>query len=137
MSIKPDLHTIELVEPSDELFLRISKRTREEKLRLRFRRRIVFALAGFLGSLVGFLAAVMWFVIGSSVTGFTEVASLLASDSGFVLRNWQDYSMSLLETLPVINAVALLALLFCTIWSAMMLAGNVKNIRTLGRAMNH
>ncbi|MEO5927412.1 MAG: hypothetical protein ABIO72_01790 [Patescibacteria group bacterium] len=128
---------IKLVEPSDELLLRISRRVREEELFLRFRKRIFFALVGLVFSLIGFAFALVWFVAGSGATGFAEMASLLASDSGYVMGNWQEYSLSLLETLPVINAITSLALLFCVISFGMLVTGNVKGMRALGRLIQH
>lgn len=125
---------IHLVEPSDELLLRIATRAREEALYLRFRKRVVLAFVGFAVSLVGLILASMWFLGDSTETGFSEIISLLFSDSVYVIRNWREYGMSLLETLPVMNAIASLALLLCVIWCGMQTAVNLKGMR---RAAQH
>lgn len=124
---------IRLVEPSNELFLRIAKRNREDQLYLAFRRRVVWALIGFSVSMVGFILALLWLIVGSAATGFSEVASLLGSDSLYVLQNWQAYGLSLLETLPVMNAIASLMLLSCVIWCGMQSISNFKGMRRVAQ----
>jgi hypothetical protein len=129
--------TIELVSPADELLLRISLRAREEELFLQFRKRVVLGLLGLIGSALGLVGATVWFLVSSSLSGFSEMASLLTSDGGYVLSHWQDYSLSLLETLPVMNAIASLILLFSVIWFGMRVSGNVKGMRNMQRLMQH
>jgi cell division protein FtsL len=129
--------TIAVVSPADELLLRISQRAREEELFLQFRKRVVFALIGLIVSALGLVFATLWFAASSASSGFSEMASLLTSDGGYVLQHWQNYSLSLLETLPVINAIMSLALLFCVLWFAMRISGSVKGMRNMHRLMQH
>jgi len=47
-----------------------------------------------------------------SRSGFYEYFSLIFSDSGSVIHFWKEFSLSLLESLPVISAILSLILIF-------------------------
>ncbi|OGZ06363.1 MAG: hypothetical protein A2845_01030 [Candidatus Lloydbacteria bacterium RIFCSPHIGHO2_01_FULL_49_22] len=108
----------------EELFRRLSKvraplglhqsviaRIDEARLRIM---RIKFALF----SAFGFASGVALFALVSSTSakmlesGFIDYASLLFSDSGAVLSYWREFSVTLVESLPLLGlTLILLALL--------------------------
>ncbi len=77
--------------------------------RRRHTARVHLALSG-----VGFIASVYAFVLafGEFQTeiagGFSQFFSLLFSDAATVIRYWEDFTLSLAESFPVVGAVALL-----------------------------
>lgn len=72
---------------------------------------------GFAGSLFA-LIYTSW-VFGQVIikSEFWRIASLLASDLGIVAQNWEEFSYSLLETMPVVSITAILIPLFSMVLS--------------------
>jgi len=74
----------------------------ERKLKA-LRRRFFLAGIWLAGSFVAFVFVfrLLWLDVASS--GFGQYASLVFSDFGYILVNWRDYTLSLLETLPAFS----------------------------------
>ena len=77
----------------------------EAESRLRsLRRRFALAAAVFLAILGLAVPVLRSFWLDLSGSGFTQYLSLFFYDFKSVMGNWQDYSLSLLESLPVFKA---------------------------------
>ncbi len=101
-----DKSTIEIPEG---LFAKVLARLDLERKALSMRRRFFMAGAFFLG-VVGSVTPV-WKIFAADISrsGFSQYFSLLFSDSKTVFVNWQDYSLGLLESLPILSTVLFLA----------------------------
>ncbi len=106
MEINIDKSTIEIPEG---LFAKVLARLDLERKALSMRRRFFMAGAFFLG-VVGSVTPV-WKIFAADISrsGFSQYFSLLFSDSKTVFVNWQDYSLGLLESLPILSTVLFLA----------------------------
>jgi hypothetical protein len=83
---------------------RVAGLIREKRLRNARARLVVASLSG-IASLVGCVIAIVSFDAAASGSGFFAYASLLLSDSGLIVNNFSIFGLSLLESLPVIEAV--------------------------------
>jgi len=94
--------------PSDELFEKIILRIgREERMQIAKKRVLffsVFFIASFFGFIYSFIAVQAAFIN----SGFMEFFSLLFSDFGVVVACWQNFALTLLESLPVLALVVTL-----------------------------
>jgi len=114
--------------PPDDLLGKIMKRISEEKRLLTLKRRLVIFSAGLIGAIVLFIPALKGVISGFAESGFTQYFSLLFSDAEIVLVYWQNYALSLLETLPVVNLILLLITVFAILELLKLLAKDLKNI---------
>ncbi len=91
----------------------------EAEARLRsLRRKFVLATAVFLATLGATVPVLRSFWVDLSGSGFPQYLSLFFYDFRSVLSNWQDYSLSLLESLPVFKAtLSLGAMLGLLVWA--------------------
>ena len=111
------------------LLAKIIYRINEERRFLTIRRRIFLFSIGLVGSLVAFIPAFKMAKSGLIESGFTQFFSLLFSDAGIVIANWQSYSYSLLETLPVLGLMALLATVLVFLESLKLLSKDIRDIK--------
>ncbi|MFA6421818.1 MAG: hypothetical protein WCV92_00205 [Candidatus Buchananbacteria bacterium] len=118
-------------EPSDGLFYKIINRIEEEKKLRKIRKKIIYSSLLFSCSLIAVVPAIisLWTNLDSS--GFNSFASLLFSDSGMIFVYWQSFSLALLETLPVINLILVLAVAMGILTSLRFLFKNIKKINSL------
>jgi len=117
---KIDLHKIfkklnNLDPPSnlkDSIFLEINLTEKKE-----MRKKRISAESGFFVSIV--FCIWMIFTYGSAILNseFANLISLLFSDLNVVFSNFQNYAMSLLETLPVLSLIMLLIPIFTLLLS--------------------
>ena len=114
--------------PSYDLLGKIMTRISEERRLLILKRRLVVFLAGLLGSIILFIPALKGLISGFSQSGFFQYFSLLFSDAEIITTYWQNYALSLLETLPVMNLILFLAIIFAILELLKLLAKDVKNI---------
>ena len=86
----------------------------QEKRAMAMNRRVaVFSLALIL-SFGGLIPALKGVYSGFVNSGFTQIFSLIFSDTAIVMSLWQNFALSLLETLPIngILAVGVLSIIF-------------------------
>lgn len=115
-------------EPPGDLFKKIMHRIHEERRLLIIKRRLVIFSISLIGSIVAFIPAFQTVKTGFIESGFTEYLSLLFSDTGIVVTYWQNFTFSLLETLPIMSLVAFLITMLVFLESLKLLAKNIKNI---------
>lgn len=118
-------------EPPAELFhdtmLRINAKQK---------RSATFARIGFFGTasllaLFVFVPTVREFYAEFMQSGFSQFASLIFSDMGILAKYWQDFLLSLAESLPVLSAIGVIASLFVFLLSTERL---IRNVRALTRS---
>ncbi|MCX6743001.1 MAG: hypothetical protein NT116_02075 [Candidatus Parcubacteria bacterium] len=115
-------------EPPNNLLGKIMQRIGEEKRLLTLKRRLFLFSAGLIGAITLFIPALKGVISGFSESGFIQYFSLLFSDAEIVLAYWQNYTLSLLETLPVVNLILLLATIFAILELLKLLVKDLKNI---------
>ena len=93
------------VEAPNGLLTKVLNRITKERIRLTERRKFRFGLA--LGGLVVVVSFWVWarFWVAISNSGFIEYAGLAVSDFKILAVSWQDFALSLLESLPVVNFI--------------------------------
>ncbi len=74
----------------------------------RLRARLTLLSASILGSGLTILATARYAVSEIYQSGFLQYASVLFTDSHIALQHWQEFALSLLESLPVVGAALLL-----------------------------
>jgi len=115
-------------DPPNELLGKIMKRIDQEKRLLTLRRRLFLFSTGLIGAIVLFIPALKGVISGFTQSGFSQYFSLLFSDAEIVLAYWQNYALSLLETLPIVNLILFLATVFAILELLKLLAKDIKNI---------
>jgi hypothetical protein len=113
------------IEPPKGLLEKIIKRIRREERLLVLRRVLIFSTT-LICSVFGFIPATNMLLSDSNQSGFLRFFSLIFSDFSTVATYWQSFSLALLQTLPVISVVALLAILFVFLQSLRLLLRNIK-----------
>jgi hypothetical protein len=93
------------------LYEKVILRIEAEKQRQIARKQLGVVLMVFLSLSVAAIPVwnAFWASIGQS--GFGQYLSLIFSDSRVVISHWQDFGLSLLESLPVVNVAGFLAIL--------------------------
>ncbi len=120
--------SIKYIEPPSGLFERIVNRIHKGQWLLTIRRRIAIFSVGLVGSFAAFFLALKMVSAELSSSGFNQFFSLIFSDFTVVMRYWQSFVMTLLETLPVISLMVFLAVTFILLESLKYLSKNVKAI---------
>ncbi|PIT90111.1 hypothetical protein COU23_00350 [Candidatus Kuenenbacteria bacterium CG10_big_fil_rev_8_21_14_0_10_36_11] len=115
-------------EPRPRLFERVWNRLQKEKQLLIVKRKL------FLISILSVITGVGLAPVSKSVyinfaeSGFFKFFSLIFSDFNAVMASWKNYLISLLETLPVMNLILLLAVFLIFLEALKFLAKNIKII---------
>jgi len=104
---------LEPMEPPMGLLNRVMNRIREEKQLIILKRRMVIFSVGLLASVAIFIPVFRWVQADLIQSGFLQFFSLVFSDFKIVITYWQNFGMSLLETIPAVS----LAVLFATIFA--------------------
>ena len=105
------------IQTADRLIEKIFFQIRTERDRGAALRRLFLSLAA--GSLFTLLLIPVWHAFSSEfiASGFGQYFSLFFSDLRSVTADWQDFSLSLLESFPVLNAILLLSAVFTVLLS--------------------
>lgn len=92
------------------LLQKIMTRIKAEQRMRMIRRRVLAFGTLFLSMVALFVSAFQSFITDITETGFADYAQLAYIDFRLVVANWYDFSMSLLESLPIISTITLLAM---------------------------
>jgi hypothetical protein len=114
------------LEPREELFDLVMVRIKKEKSLLAIKRRIFVYSACFVASLVALLPVFSWFKAGIANSEFMEFFSLLFSDFGSVMNYWQSFVLTLLETAPLLSAIAFLSVVWVMLETLKLLTRDLK-----------
>lgn len=95
------------------------------------RRRLIFSEVGLVGSMLAIFYVI--FTSGSALirSEFWSMMTLLFSDAGTVLSNWQDFVFSAMETFPVFTVISMLLPIFILFISIAYYFSNHKKISGL------
>jgi hypothetical protein len=116
----------EMAEPSPELFTKIISRIHSEKKILNLKRRLIIFSLGLIISAVALVPAFNIVRADFNESGFSQFFSLLFSDFGAVLTYWQSFTLTLLESLPVMSIAVFLFIIFIFFESLKFLARDMK-----------
>jgi hypothetical protein len=94
------------------LFDKVMFRIKIEQRLAIVRRRVIFVVVAFITGLISFIPVWGTFSRAYAQSGFGQYLQLLFSDFSSVIAHWQDYSLGLLESFPVISTVELLSVIF-------------------------
>ena len=120
----------DLIEPPAGLLGKVMDGIAEERRLIPIKQRIFILSLGLAGAIVCFFPAFKMLKTGFSESGFWQFFSLIFSDAGVVLANWQNYVSSLLETLPVMSLILFLAVIFFVLEFLKLLSRDMKTIFT-------
>jgi hypothetical protein len=118
-------------EPPKELFGRIMKRIHREQRLGMIKQRIAIFSVGALASLAAVFPAFQMLKTELAATGFFTFSSLLFSDFAVVSAYWQNFALSLLETLPVMGLVAVFAAVLIFLGSIKFLTKDIRDVLAL------
>ncbi len=90
------------------------------------RQKLVFHTLLLVSCLVALIPGWRYFITDFSQSGLQQYLSLLFSDASIVLRYWQDFILSLAESLPIISGVVILTIIFILLDSLKRIAGEIK-----------
>jgi ABC-type phosphate/phosphonate transport system permease subunit len=124
------------LEPPEGLFEKIVYCLREEQRFLNVKRRLVIFSIGLIGSVAAFIPVFKMVRTEFVESGFIQFFSLLFSDFGIVISYWQNFAMTLLETLPITSLILLLAVVLVFLESLKSLVKNIKIIFTSKQLIN-
>ncbi|MDD2678164.1 MAG: hypothetical protein WC042_00605 [Candidatus Paceibacterota bacterium] len=115
-------------EPPEDLLAKIMKRIKEKQRKLALEKVLIVFSLGTVASTGGFIYALKAIRINFYESGFLHFLSLAFSDSEIVLLYWENFVLSLLESLPVMSLILFLVSLFVLMEIMKFLAKNIKFI---------
>ncbi|MDD5626397.1 MAG: hypothetical protein PHW01_00055 [Patescibacteria group bacterium] len=121
-------------EMPDNLFEKTMRRIQKERQSSILKRKVMIlsiGMIGIIGAAAAFIPAFKMAQTELSESGFPYFLSLIFSDFETVVAYWQNFIMSLLETLPVMGLATLLLTILVFLGSLKFLVRNVKSIFTL------
>ena len=123
-------------EPPKELFDKIMSRIHREQKLGRIKQRIVIFSFGALVSLAAVFPAFQILKADLAASGFFTFSSLLFSDFAIVAAYWQNFALSLLETLPVMGLILFSAAILAFLGSIRFLTKNIRKIASFDLMIN-
>ncbi len=109
---------VRVPEASPDLLERVLLRLDVEQRLRRVRQRLVGALCLGAGLLVSAIPAWHSFQVNIAQSGFSDFVGLGFHDFNLVAATWQDYLLSLVESLPLLSTTVLLVLLLGVLFAA-------------------
>lgn len=115
-------------EPSADLLNNITTAIHQRQKLAASKYKIFLLLLGVIGSLMALVPA--WQLTKTTMTesGFIQFASLMFSDAKLMGIYWQSFLFSLLESIPIVGSLMLLAVTFVFFKSLTLLINNFKTI---------
>ncbi len=102
--------------PNVHLQVSIMKQVKQEENR-KIKNRFVFSVTLALASLGGIIESVLHLIQSSNQSGFFQYVSLIFSDSSVFFSYWKEFGLSLVESLPLVSTILLLAVVLVFLWS--------------------
>jgi len=124
-------------EPSADLFEKVISRLGKERKLIILKRRLAIFSLGFAGSAMAFIPALKMVRASFAESEFMYFFSLLFSDAKIVATYWQNFTLSLLERLPVVNIIIFFTVIFFFLGSLKLLAKEIKNISVFTHQLTH
>ena len=121
----------QIQEPTEGLLSQVLARIEYEKKLSATKKKLVVFLLIFLTSLVAVIPTFQTLRTGFIDSGFIQFFGLLFSDFDIISNYWQNFTLSLLETLPVLNILIFLAVSFSLLESLKLMTREIKKISIL------
>ena len=118
-----------VIEPSENLRNSIINKIKIEETK-NVAYRIAFSFAVSLTSISIGVISIINIIKDAYQSGLSEYLSLLFSDSALIVSYWQTYSMSVVESLPIIQISIVVASVGLFIWSVNTVLTNFKNTKS-------
>jgi len=135
--LKNLMSNLKYPELPEKLFSKIMTRIHKEQKLSTIRTRLIIFSVTFISSIIALLPTTQALITSFKESGFMEFLSLIISDIEIVFNNWQDYSITLLESLPVTNIAILLTILFISLKSMQYIAINAKKVLHISLITKH
>lgn len=113
-------------EPPTGLLAKVMARIHEEERLMSVRRRLILFSTAALTSAGALIPVINTFQGEFAQSGFSQFSSLVFSDFGSVIANWQDFGLTILESLPATSIIALLITTLVFLWSLKHLTQAIK-----------
>ncbi len=113
------------------LFSKIMQRINQERRLSVLKRKLAVVSFMTTCSLVAFVPIFNMAQAEFSQSGFFQFFSLIFSDFGTIITQWQSFIFTLLESLPLISITALLAVIFVFLLSLKILTRNIQDIKVV------
>jgi hypothetical protein len=118
-------------EPAERLFSQIMAGVSLEKQRQLSRRKL-FIFSAFFGlTLLASVPVLQMFISDLNYSGFGDYLRLALTDFSSVLIYWQDWTLSILESLPALSLAALMVIVAGLLISLKNILANAKNFYKL------
>ena len=127
---------LEPLKPPEELFGKIMERIHRQERLAALRKRLIIFSIGLAGSLAAFVPALRLMQQSLAESGFAQFFSLIFSDFGIVLTYWQNFALTLLESLPALSIAVFLVTIFVFLESLKFLVRDTKAIFTITQTTN-
>jgi hypothetical protein len=118
------------IEPPAELLNKVFVRLKYEQKKARIKIFVLFSV-GILGSVFVFIPMLIGTIAEIRQSGFANIFSLVFSDFQAVIMVWDDFLMSLLETLPIIHFAILFASVYIFLRTIKYFAKNIYSERVV------
>lgn len=115
-------------EMSDRLLSKIIGRIKEERRNLSIKQRLIIFSIGLTFSSLAFMPTFRLVQNDLQISAFGQFLSLLISDGATMLIYWKNFSMTLLESLPVMSLAIFVAVIYIFVQSLKYLTLDIKNI---------
>lgn len=111
------------------LFDKIVDRINAEHRLTIIKQKVAVFSIGLALSIAGFVPAIKMVQKGFVESGFADFWSLIFSDAGVVLSDWQNFMLALVEKLPIMGIVFLLVIVLAFLEMLKSFVKNVKQIK--------
>jgi hypothetical protein len=118
------------IEPPEELLNKVFSRLKHEQKKAVIKK-IAFFSVGILSSVFVFIPMLIGTIAEIQQSGFAYIVSLLFSDFRAVVSIWDDFLLSVLETLPIIHFAILFASVYVFLRSIKYFAKNIYSEKTV------
>ncbi|MFA5076107.1 MAG: hypothetical protein WC480_01680 [Patescibacteria group bacterium] len=119
---------LESIEPPANLLDKIMRRISSKHSLAAIKWRLAIVSVAVISSIIALVPASKMVQTSLAESGFLQFFSLLFSDFQVVTAYWQSFTLSLLETLPIISLTVLLVVVLVFLESLKLLARNYKKL---------
>ena len=107
------MNTIYPQQDPQQLFKKVLVGINEERIR-QGKRRIALVCAGLAVAVYALVMAFGWMETDLAESGFMQIISLVFSDFGYIVADWRNFSIAMLESVPEVT-VALFLSITCAV----------------------
>jgi len=124
-----------IIEPSKNLKISIMNKIRKEEIKKTIYK-IAFSSILSLGSVAMSIIFIMNVIKDTYQSGLYEYLSLIASDGALVISYWKTFTMSVVESLPILQITMVFTSVWIFVWSINMVLTSLKNTKSIFYKIN-